>query len=85
MSSAKLKVVAPSAPDASAAIVRAREVSSDAIDALVLLSKGDFASADSALKRVMVTAHEARQALALALSPPVPAKALVDQALAEWG
>lgn len=73
----------PSKPiDTTEAGVHTRSLVSEAIGALTLLAAGDASSADSALKRVMIAAGDARAALQPALAPDP--KAQVDQALQEW-
>jgi hypothetical protein len=62
--------------------VHIRAVLTDALAALAAVDGGDFASADSALKRALMAAADGRAALQIALMPPP--KAQVDAALKEW-
>lgn len=54
------------------ALARARRVVFDAVDALTLVSRNDYESADAALKRLLFAVEDARKALAPRLVPPMP-------------
>lgn len=74
----------PPAPPATTAeaTIHAHATLRDIVTACERLAAGDLASADSAFKRVMVAAGDARAALQPALTPNP--KAQVDAALKEW-
>ena len=72
----------PQPIDTTEAGVHTRSLVSEAIGALTMLAAGDASSADSAVKRVMIAAGDARAALQPSLTPDP--KAQVDKALQEW-
>jgi hypothetical protein len=62
-----------------------RALLNDTLKALSAIDAGDYASADTALRDAMMSAHATRSALVPALQPPASSpETEVDRALQEW-
>jgi hypothetical protein len=83
MSVAKLQLAPPPELDVRTETrVHVRAVMGDALAALDAVDRGDYSSADTALKRAMLAAADGREALQVALAPTP--KQQVDEALRDW-